>query len=224
MGLFKKIFNHTIFLFILISLITIFTVWSSIYNSFIIENTDFWVQIINAFLCIAQFFLFASYLPKLMNQEMDFRLVIPWNLIFVNQNWFLSNTQNMKSNKIKTINTDFAWILGSFFNYWDIVILTEWDSANDWKMLLDFAWDPVQTVKEIEKVLNNNLQAIEDEVNILLKKLNHEIWIDNVHSKESLDKLINYVKQNESKLKDLYALSDEETKREIKQLYVLINK
>ena len=155
---------------------------------------------------------------------MDIRLVIPWTLIFVNQNWFLSNTQNMKSSKIKTINTDFAWILWSFFNYWDIVILTEWDSANDWKMLLDFAWAPVQTVKEIEKVLSNNLQAIEDEVNILLKKLNHEIWIDNVHSKESLDKLINYVKQNESKLKELYNNSDEETKREIKQLYVLINK
>lgn len=222
--IFKKFFNQTIFLFLLMWLVTVFTVFMSAYHTFYVKDTDYWVGILNAALSLIQLVFFSSYLPKMINQEMDFRVVIPGKLVFSNQNGFLSNSQTMLSSKIKTINTDFKSFLWSFFNYWEVHILTEWDSGMEGKMILDYTWAPNDTVKEIEKVLYNNLQAIEDEVNILLQKLNHEIWIENVDTKENMDKLIKYVKQNEQKLKDLYETADDETKREIKQLYVLINK
>jgi hypothetical protein len=65
---------------------------------------------------------------------------------------------------------------------------------------------------------------MEAEVNILLKKLNFLNNIDNINTPENKAKLKEYTKNNEAYLKELYNNSDDETKREIKELYILLER
>jgi hypothetical protein len=171
---------------------------------------------------LAQVWLFYSYLAKMINTEMDFKIVVPGQIIFYNQRWVLWSTQTMNANKIKTMNTKYSWLFGSFFNYWDIIILTEWSDTAVWEMIMDFTWNPTKTVKEIKKVLDKDFDLMEKEVNLLLKKFENTIWIKDINSPENIEKLRIFVKNNEEMLKELYQKADEETKREMKELYVIL--
>jgi len=221
---FSNFFNQTIFLFIVLFLITIFTIITWILSLFKWWTGDFWVWILNSFLTIMQFWLFYGFLTKMINQEMDFKIVVPWKILFYNQLWVLLDSKSMNSNKIKTMNTKYRWLLGSFFNYGDIIILSEWDHENNWEMKMDYIWDPTKTVKEIEKVLKKDFDTIEKDVNFLLKKFNNEIWIDNINTPENIEKLKKYVLDNEKKLKEIFDSWDDEIKKEIRELYIIINK
>lgn len=220
--IFSSFFNQTIFLLIVLFLIAIFSTVTSL--TWIIWNTkwfSFWI--VNVILLFFQIWLFYSYLKNMINLEMDFKIIIPWQILFFNQSWILWwNTQTMNADKIKTMNTKFAWILWSFFNYWDIIILTEWDQWWIWEMVMDHTWDPNKTLQEMQKVLDKNLELIEKEVNVLLKKLENEIWIKDINSEENRERLRKFINENEWKMKELYENCDEETKREIKELYAIL--
>jgi hypothetical protein len=56
-------------------------------------------------------------MQNMINQEMDYKVVIPGQILYFDQTGVLGNSQNMNSNKIKTINTQYPSILASFFNY-----------------------------------------------------------------------------------------------------------
>lgn len=219
---FTKFFNQTIFLFLLLFSITLFSVINSIMYIINWWAFWFWAQILNVFLLIVELILFYSFLLKMINQEMDFKVIVPGQILFFDQKWVLSDSQSMNANKIKTLNTEYSWFLWSFFNYWNIIILSEWDQGWNWEMKMNFIWNPQNTVKEIEKVLKNDIQAIEKDVNIVLQKLKSELQIDN-ENKENLIKLKEYVRKNEQKIKELFENGDEETRKEIRELYVLIN-
>lgn len=227
--IFTRFFNQTIFLLLSLVWITIFASFTAI-SSLIIEwwdtllwATRFWAWAINAVLFIIQLGLFYSYLQNMINLEMDFNVIIPWKILFYNQNGLLGTSQSMNADKIKTMNTKYSGLFGSFFNYWDIIILTEWDKENNWEMRMDYIWNPTKTVKEVQKVIWNDIASMENEVNLLLKKLENEIWILNISTPENKEKLKNYVLNNEEKLKELFEKSDEETKRELRELYILIH-
>lgn len=220
--IFQSFFNQTVFLLILLFIITVISVITWIIWLLKWWSETFWVWIFNAFLLLFQLGLFYWYLMKMINQEMDFKIIIPGQIRFFNQRWVLWDSQNMNANKIKTFNTKYSWILWSFFNYWDIIILSEWDSRDTWKMRMDYIWNPTKTVKEIEKVLNKDFAVMEADVNVLLKKLEHIINIDNINTNENKEKLRKYIKDNDLYLNNLYNSSDDETKREIKELYILI--
>lgn len=81
---FVNFFNQTILLLLLLIGITIFTVVSSIQNIFS-GDTYFSFGIINAVLLIIQLGLFYSYLNVMINQEMDFKVVLPGQILFYNQ-------------------------------------------------------------------------------------------------------------------------------------------
>lgn len=153
---------------------------------------------------------------------MDFKIIQPGQIIFYNQRWVLWDSQNMNANKIKTMNTKYPGILGSFFNYWDILILTEWDQKDFWEMKMDYVWAPVKTVKEIQKVLKSDLETMEREVNVMLKKFKKEIGIENISTLENKEKLKTFLENNEKTIQELFASWDDETKREIRELYILI--
>ncbi len=82
---FVNFFNQTILLLILLFIITIFTLFTSITNIFLTGNAEFSFGIINAFLLIIQLGLFYGYLNAMINQEMDFKVVIPGQILFYNQ-------------------------------------------------------------------------------------------------------------------------------------------
>lgn len=222
--IFAKFFNQTIFLLLILTFITIFSTFTAISSLLVWGATGFWVGAVNVILLIAQVGLFYSYLLVMINQEMDFKIIQPWQIIFYNQRWVLWDSQNMNANKIKTMNTKYPGILGSFFNYWDILILTEWDQKDYGEMKMDYVWSPVKTVKEIQKVLKNDLEAMEREVNIMLKKFKKEIWIENISTPENKEQLRIFLENNDKTIQQLFASWDDETKREIKELYILTQK
>jgi len=63
---------------------------------------------------------------------------------------------------------------------------------------------------------------MEKEVNIMLTKFKDQIGIDDVSSEENKQKLKNFLENNEEMIKDIFDKADEETRREIKELYILI--
>ncbi len=220
---FTSFFNQTIFLLFSLVWIAVFTgitSWISLLNWW---DLTFWVNITNTALLLFQIWLFYWYLNIMINTEMDYKVIIPGQVLSFNQRWIFGDTQSMNSEKIKTMNTKYTWFISSFLNYWNVLIFTEWDQKNSWEMIIDYVWDPVKSVKEMEKVLRNDLVLMEKEVNVLLKKLENEIWISNISTPENKQRLKKYVEENEVKMKEIFANADEETKKELRELYVLIN-
>lgn len=74
---FEHFFNQTILLLVLLAGITIFVLFTSIMSIFFSSNTHAGFGMINAFLLIIQVGLFYGYLSALINQEMDFKVVVP---------------------------------------------------------------------------------------------------------------------------------------------------
>lgn len=72
--------------------------------------------------------LLKSYRKKMLDLEMDYNIVVPGKIFFVNQSGVLSSTQTLESEKIKTVRSSFPSKLASFFNFGNIDILTEGDS------------------------------------------------------------------------------------------------
>jgi hypothetical protein len=61
----------------------------------------------------------------MINQEMDFKVIIPGQILFYNQLGVFGESQSMNAEKIKTINSKHAGLFGAFINYGNIIILTE---------------------------------------------------------------------------------------------------
>lgn len=221
---FTNFFNQTIFLLIMLAGLTVFSLITSL--SMLVNGWDFefGIHIMNSILMTIQLGLFYSYLSKMINTEMDFKIVVPKKIHLFNQKWVYGDSQIMNSNKIKTINTHYSSFFSSFFNYGDIVVLSEWDNENNGEMLFDFIGDPSKTVKEMQKVLDNDLAQMEKEVNILLQKFKEEIGITDIQNPENFEKLKYYVSNNEDKLKAMFEKADEETKNEIRELFILVRK
>ena len=157
-AVFTKFFNQTIFNYFILIWVAIYIVYDVIFVQWL---NNFWYWIANIFLLLMQIFMSSRFKKKMCDLEMDFSLVIPGKIIFYNQTWILRNIITINSDKIKTITSNFAHFIWSIFNYWDIVVLTEWDATNIWEMRLFFISHPTETVHEINDLLwvaekNNN--------------------------------------------------------------------
>jgi hypothetical protein len=65
------------------------------------------------------------YRKRMMDLEMDYNIVVPGKIFFVNQSGVLSSVQSLESDKIKTVRSAFPSKIASFFNYGNVEILTE---------------------------------------------------------------------------------------------------
>ena len=82
-------------------------------------------------------------IKKYIDYILDFVIVTPENLIFYNQEGIFSRKwRTIDVEKIKTITVNKNWILRSIFNFWSIVILTEWDEQWSWEINFSFIDDP----------------------------------------------------------------------------------
>ena len=219
---FVNFFNQTVLLLFLLIGITIFTVVSSIQTLFS-GDTYFSFGIINAFLLIIQLGLFYGYLSAMINQEMDFKVIVPGQILFYNQLWVFGDSQSMNAEKIKTINSKHAGFFWSFINYGNIIVLTEWDQWANGQMDMDYVGDPIGTVKEIQKVLEKDFSSMEKWVNLLLQKFSVQIGIKDIDTTENKDLLKAFVQTNEPLMQNIFKNGDNETKQEVRELYILIN-
>lgn len=62
---------------------------------------------------------------KMIDLEMDFNMIVPGKIYFVNQTGVLSSVQSIESAKIKTVRSIFPSKIASLFNYGTIDVLTE---------------------------------------------------------------------------------------------------
>jgi hypothetical protein len=69
---------------------------------------------------------------------------------------------------------------------------------------MEYVGNPPNTVKEIEKVLRNDLTVMEKEVNLLLKKFKEKIGYDTIETKEQKDALKKFITENEEMLEDIF--------------------
>lgn len=122
---FEHFFNQTIFLLITLVGITVFVLFTSIRSILFSGDIQASLGMVNAFLLLIQAGLFYSYLNAMINQEMDFKVVIPGQIFFYNQLGIFGDSQSMNADKIKTMNSKHAGVFGAFINYGTIIILTE---------------------------------------------------------------------------------------------------
>lgn len=222
--LFIKFFNQittNLFLFyILIVIYIVFIIFQ------IVNIWELWYSLIYSFFDISllflQIWLMKYYRKKMIDLEFDFNIITPWMLYFINQSNMSWSTQTLKSEKIKTIK-DVSWqnFIMSFFNLWNIIVLTEWDQWWNWTMDMFFVDNPKETVKNIYTLMNKEEFSIK---NKYFKKILNILKIEDLEydSIESIVKIKWFLKENELTIKNDFVEWDIEVKEEIKEMYKLV--
>ncbi len=86
---------------------------------------------------------------------MDYNIVVPGKIFFVNQSGVLSAVQTIESDKIKTVQSSFPNKIASFFNYGTIHVLTEGDTqAMMGTMSMFYVTNPDGVVAHIQSLLD----------------------------------------------------------------------
>lgn len=87
---------------------------------------------------------------------------------------------------------------------------------------MDYIGNPVDTVGEIQRVLEKDFESMERSVNLLLQKFSDSIGINDIKTPENKQKLREFVTHNEPLLQDIFNKGDSETKQEVRELYILM--
>ena len=169
-----------------------------------------------------QTWLFYGYLSALINQEMDFKVIVPGQILFYNQLWVFSDSQSMNAEKKSYFLFYLLRKYGSFINYGNVIILTEWDQDKNGQMAMDYVGSPLDTVNEIQRVLEKDYESMERNVNLLLQKFSNQIGIEDIVTPENKERLREFIKNNDSTIQEIFKNGDNETKQEVRELYVLL--
>lgn len=114
-----------------------------------------WITLVDSGLLFCQWILLWHYRKRMMDLEMDYNIVVPGKVIFVNQSGLLSSTYIVESEKIKTIRSSFPSWIASFFHYGTIEIMTEGDSSvMQGTMPMYYVTNPDETVQFIQEIVN----------------------------------------------------------------------
>lgn len=107
-------------------------------------------------LFIVQWLLLGKYRKRMIDLEMDYNVIIPGKIMFVNQSGMLSSVNTMEGEKIKTINAKYSGWLGSFFNFGTIEIMTEGDSHTMLgSMPMYYVTAPNETGRQIQSMIDH---------------------------------------------------------------------
>ena len=94
---------------------------------------------------------------------MDYNVIIPGKIFFVNQSGVLSSIQTIESDKIKTVRSAFPSKIASFFNYWTVDILTEWvNQGMMGTMSMYYVTNPDEVVANIQSLLDKKAASIKN--------------------------------------------------------------
>jgi len=129
----------------------LFVIWQYIPDNFIALYYIIWFII---FLLIF-IPIVLKILKRYIDYILDFLIVNPKAIIFYDQEWILNRKWRIIDNeKIKTITVEKSWLLRSVFNFWNIVILTEWDELWWWEIKFYFLDNPDKVKQDIFNIIN----------------------------------------------------------------------
>lgn len=148
---FIRFFNQTLFNQLILIVLIIW--WGISYLSFMKEpwSMIIWLDILLLFI---QWILLGRYRRRMMDLEMDYNIVIPGKIMFVNQSGMLSSVNTIEWDKVKTVWAKYSGWIGSFFNFGTIEIMTEWDSVSMGTMPMYYVTAPNETGRLIQSMLN----------------------------------------------------------------------
>lgn len=219
--LFTSFFNQITLNILLFTLLIVLNVIHIFYNLFWSSSTSFseaGFAVFDISCLVAQLILMRRYRKKMVDLEMDFNIVQPHKIFFINQSWMLSSSQTLQSEKIKTIKSTTWNFFMSFFNLWTIIVLTEGDSWAVWVMEMYYVSDPGQTVKNINTIIN---EEIEYTKNVYLKQILDimDIWYKDWESSENLSKIKQFLIDNDDGIRHDYEQWDLIKRKTITDMY-----
>jgi len=139
---------------IVLYLVILFLLWWSISTDF--KSLYYIVWLVVFLLLFIP--LIVKILKKYIDYILDFLVVNSHNIIYYNQEWILNRKwKTIDNEKVKTITVEKKWLLKSIFNFWNIVILTEWTSWNEeweWEIKFSFLDEPDNVKHDIFNIIN----------------------------------------------------------------------
>ncbi len=139
-----------VFIWMLLYLIVYFYFWGKISDDFKIAYYIIWFLL---FLFIFSPIVF-KIIKKYIDYILDFVVVTPNSLIYYNQEWILFRKwRTIDTDKIKTITVSKNGLIRSMFNFWNIVVLSEWDEQWEWEINFIFVDDPDKLKTKIFKII-----------------------------------------------------------------------
>lgn len=119
----------------------------------------FWILTVDTIVMIMEIVFLKMYRKRMMDLEMDYNVIVPWKIYFVNQSGVLSSIQTIESDKIKTVRSSFPSKIASFFNYGTVDVLTEGDTqAMMGTMSMYYVTNPDEIVAGIQSLLDEDEQ------------------------------------------------------------------
>lgn len=116
----------------------------------------FWILATDTLVILMEIVLLRHYRKRMMDLEMDYNIVVPGKIFFVNQSWLLSTVQTIDSDKIKTVQSIFPSKIASFFNYGTVNVLTEGDQAMIGTMSMFYVTNPDAIVAQIQSLIETS--------------------------------------------------------------------
>ena len=95
---------------------------------------------------------------RYFNYILDYTVVTPTYISSYNQSGIFSRKiRTLEPSKIKTIDFSSKWVINSIFNFWDIIILLEWDELWQWEIRIDFIANPEEVKEKIKDLTNSSI-------------------------------------------------------------------
>ena len=136
-------------------LVIYFYIWFNILEEFKTIYYIFWLLLF----IVVLFPVVIKLLKRYIDYILDFVVVTPDTIVYYNQEWILSRRwRTLWTDKIKTISVNKDWLLRSMYNFWNIIILTEWtDWTEGWEGEINFKFvdDPDNIKFKILKIIES---------------------------------------------------------------------
>jgi hypothetical protein len=168
---FRSFFNWSITnQFILVGIIFAEIVLLLLYGKGIGEH--FWILATDTFVILLEIFFLRHFRRRMMDLEMDYNIIVPGKIFFVNQSGVLSAVQTIESDKIKTVQSSFPSKIASFFNFGTVHVLTEGDTqAMMGTMSMYYVTNPDGVVANIQTLLDEKLEERKEKAAAMLEEV-----------------------------------------------------
>ncbi len=181
-------------------------------------STGLWA-VADLFCILVQLFLLSYFVRNMINLEMDFAIVVPGKLFYANQKGMYADTQTLDSDKIKTVKSSYPNFVASFFGHGNVEVMTEGDAAGLGTILIEYVEEPEETVRNVNALLSGRHADVERVHNVYLKGIVRKYSITG-EGEEFANNLRKFLAEYEDQVKkDYLSAQDEETKREIEEIY-----
>jgi hypothetical protein len=132
----------------------------------------FWILATDTFVILLEIFFLRHFRRRMMDLEMDYNIIVPGKIFFVNQSGVLSAVQTIESDKIKTVQSSFPSKIASFFNFGTVHVLTEGDTqAMMGTMSMYYVTNPDGVVANIQTLLDEKLKERKEKAAAMLEEV-----------------------------------------------------